>query len=244
MEEDGNAMSLNRKCIQVKLRTALALGCFVVCSAAPASRAWAAETAVFEGSTLTYRSVVDGDSGQVYIYIGGAFPAGTNLSTFKYLFDHTGPEGNTSGYITPLLFTRELHGADVLYTVVGIGRGFTVDLNSAPGTILFDVVEGIKVPTNGLFTFGYVNAFVDANGNQRLRSPGTVDMDESLDGGEGVGGAGTTNAWATTAQGPPFPTVGLGTTFGVYGSGADFGFFTTSRTYSAVAVGIVASSNY
>jgi hypothetical protein len=70
---------------------------------------------------------MDGDVGQVYIYIGGAFPAGTNLSTFKYLFDHTGPGGNTSGYITPLLFTREVHETSVLYTVAGIGRGFTVD---------------------------------------------------------------------------------------------------------------------
>jgi hypothetical protein len=236
-------MSLDRKHIEVMLRTALVLGCFVVCPTASVSAAWAADKAVVEGSTLTTRPVVDGDSGQVYIYIGGAFPAGTHLFAFQYLFDHTGPESNTSGYITPLLFAREVHETSVLYTVVGIGRGFAVAVNSVPGTIAFDVLKGVKVPTNGLFTFGYINAIVDAHGNQKLRSPGTVDMDESLDGGEGVGGAGTTNAWAVTAQGPPFPTVGLGTTFGVYGSGADFDFFSSSRTYSAIAVGVFACSN-
>jgi hypothetical protein len=236
-------MSRNWKHMEVRRRFTLAFGCFLVCSTASASRALAADRAVFEGSTLTTRPTVDGDSGQVYIYIGGTFPARTHLSIFKYLFDHTGPQNNTSGYITPLLFAREVHGTSVFYTVVGIGRGFAVNLNSVPGTILFDVVEGIKVPPNGEFTFGYINAIVNADGSPRTSSPGTVDMDESLQGGEGVGGAGTTNAWAVTAQGPPFPTVGLGTTFGVYGSGADFSFFSSSRTYSAVAVGRVADSN-
>jgi hypothetical protein len=229
-------MSANRNLLITAVVGCLAAG------TTPALRAQA-DVPVVEGSSLTHRSIVDGDSGQVYIYIGGAFPAGTSLSTFKYLFDHVGPEGNTSGYITPLLFAREFHETYVLFTVVGIGRGFTVDLNSAPGTILFDIAKGIKVPTNAEFTFGYINAFVNASGDQLVMSPGTVDMDETLDGGEGVGGAGTTNAWAVTAQGPPFPTVGLGTTFGSAGSGANFTFFSSSRTYSAVAVGSVASSN-
>lgn len=196
---------------------------------------------VVEGSTLTYRSIVDGDAGQVYIYIGGAFPARTVLSSFQFLFDHVGPQGNRAGFITPLLFTREIRGTQVVYAVAGIGRGFQVSLNAARGIILFDIVEGIKVPNNGLYTFGYINALVDANGIPLIHSPGTVDMDETLDSGPGVGGAGTSNAWAATAQGPPFPTVGLGTTFGSYGSGADFGFFTTTRTYSAIAAGSVLS---
>ena len=232
-------MSLNRKHVEVKLGTALALGCFAICSTASASLAQVAGTAVVEGSALIHRSVVDGDSGEVYIYTGGSFPAGTNLSTFKYLFDFTGPEGNSSGYITPLLFTREFRPpSSVVYTVVGIGRGFTVNLSSTPGTILFDVIYGIKVPTNGLFTFGYANGLVNSDGTQILTSPGTVDMDEYLQSGEGVGGAGTTNNWSVTAQ--PAPSVALGTTFG---PGGDYGFFSTSRTYSAVAVGIVPNSN-
>ena len=207
------------------------LGCILSFSAVST---WGA-TPVVEGSSLTHRSIVDGDSGQVYIYIGGAFPAGTKLSTFKFLFDHVGPEGNQVGFITPLLFTREIRGSQVIYAVAGIGRGFQVSGNMAPTTILFDIVKGISVPNTGLYTFGFINAIVDTNGKPLVHSPGTVDMNLSLDSGPGVGGPGTSNAWAATAQGPPFPTVGLGTTFG--SAGADFGFFTVTRTYSAVAVG-------
>jgi len=224
-----------------KRHTALLVGCCAGCFLGmPTSPAWAADTVkITEGSTVTHRSTVDGDSGQVYIYIGGAFPAGTHLVTFKYLYDFTGPEGNTSGYITPLLFERVFDGPYVLYTVAGIGLGFKVNLATGPQTIYFDVVEGIKVPTNGDFTFGYINAFVDAKGEALVRSPGTVDFDLSADPGEGVGGSGTTNDWAVTAQGPPFPVVTLGTTFSSYGAGADFNFFSTSRTYSARASGVV-----
>src|SRR5579871_3151631 len=93
-----------------------------------------AVTPVVEGSSLTTRTFVDGDSGQVFIYIGGAFPQGTTLSTFKFLFDRTGPQANTSGFITPLLFTREIRGTQVIYAVAGIGHGFQVSLNAAPAT--------------------------------------------------------------------------------------------------------------
>jgi hypothetical protein len=206
----------------------------------PRSRAWAADTVVTEGRTVTHRRNIDGDSGQVYIYIGGSFPEGTHLGTFEYLFDLVGPEGNTSGYITPLLFMRQTVGSFVIFTVAGIGQGFEADYRSpgAPATILFDLVEGIKAPPNGDYTFGYINAIVNASG-PLVSSPGTVDYDNTEDGGDGIGGAGTTNAWAVTAEGPPFPTVGLGTTFGIYDSGADFTFFSVSRSYSAQASGIV-----
>ena len=224
-----------------KNHIALLAGCYAGCFLSiPTSRAWAADTVkITEGSTAMHRSAVDGDSGQVYIYIGGALPAETHLVTFEFLYDFAGPEGNTSGYITPILFERVYDGPYVLYTVAGIGLGFKVNLDTAPQPIYFNVVEGIKVPTNGDFTFGYINAFVDAKGEALVRSPGTVDYDESADPGEGVGGSGTTNDWAVTAQGPPFPVVTLGTTFGSYGSGADFNFFSTSRTYSARASGVV-----
>lgn len=233
-------MSLGRKRIEVRPGTIFA-ACVIFWSGALFSSAWAAGIPVVEGSELTHRTAVDGDDGQVYIYTGGSFPAGTHLLAFKYLFDFTGPEGNTFGYITPLLFAREFRPpSSVIYTVVGIGRTFTVNLNSAVGTIPFDVVNGIKVPTNGTFTFGYVNALVNPNGAQIISSAGTIDMDQFLQGGDGLGGAGTTNNWAVTALGPPFPSVALGTTFG---AGADYGFFSSSRTYSATAVGILPSSN-
>ena len=99
---------------RVNLRAALALGCLVgFYLTAFGSRAVAGDngadpatttyTPVAEGSTPTHRSVTDTFSGQVNIYVGGSFPAGTNLLYFQFLFDQT-TAGNTSGYITPLLF--------------------------------------------------------------------------------------------------------------------------------------------
>ena len=60
-------------------------------------------TQVDEGSATTHRPNTDNDSGEVYIYVGGSFPTGTHPAAFRYLFDFT-EEGNTTGYITPLLF--------------------------------------------------------------------------------------------------------------------------------------------
>ena len=60
-------------------------------------------TPLAEGSTPTHRSQTDRATGDVLVYIGGAFPPGTHLSRFEYLFDLT-TEGNTTRYITPLLF--------------------------------------------------------------------------------------------------------------------------------------------
>jgi hypothetical protein len=197
----------------------------------------AADTIVIEGSTVTQRAIVDGDGGMVYIYTGGSFPAGTHLATFKFLFNFTGPQGNTSGYITPLLFIRQQSGNAIIYTLIGIGKWSAVELNADPQTILFDIVEGVKVPPNADCTFGFINAVVNSSGTQLANSPGTVDMDESTDAGEGVGGAGTTNSWAATAQ-APF-AIPLGTSFGVSGSGADYSFYDDTRTYSAQAAGIV-----
>lgn len=234
-------MSLaSRKRANGKLRTALAPICLVGCLLnLPASRALAAGTKTVEGSTLTHRADVDSAYGEVYIYTGGAFLPGTHLASFTYLYDFAGQAGNSSGYITPLLFARQFTGNYVLYTVVGIGKWSEVEINAPAQEIPFDVVEGIKVPTNGDFTFGYVNAIVDASGVQLANSAGTVDNDEYLDGGEGVGGAGTTNNWAVSAG--PAPSVNLGATFGDAGSGADYSFFSTTRTYSAEAAGIVAT---
>jgi len=194
----------------------------------------ASYTLVGEGSTPTPRSQTDRSSGLVMIYVGGSLPAGTNLAALQYLFDIT-TAGNTTGYITPLLFERKPGTTYSVYTVVGIGKGFEVALNSASQTIPFEVIEGLKVPANGHFTFGFVNAIVNLSGVPVTTSEGAVDFDEPADSGAGVGGTGTTNDWAVSNTYSPSPVVALGTTFSV--SGADYDFFLASRTYSARAIG-------
>jgi hypothetical protein len=196
-------------------------------------------TQVDEGSATTHRPNTDNDSGEVYIYVGGSFPTGTHPAAFRYLFDFT-EEGNTTGYITPLLFEYTSVGSFTVYTVVGIGKGFEVTLNSAPQTIPFEVIQGTKVTTAGNFTFGYINATVNSSGVPVLTSPGTVDFNLSAQGGEGIGGAGTTNVWEVTASIPPPSVVTLGTTFGDFGASVDYNI-QYSRTYSAIAIGLVAA---
>jgi len=159
------------------------------------------------------------------------------LAEFQYIFDFT-EAGNTTGYITPLLFERSSGEAYTIYTVVGIGKGFEVALNSAARAIPFEVIEGLKVPTNANFTFGFVNAIVNSSGAQLAASAGTVDMDNPADAGEGAGGTGTTNDWSVTNIGPN-PIVALGTTFGAPGSNADYAFWGSYRTYSARAIGAI-----
>src|SRR5580700_2344965 len=84
---------------------------------------------VAEGSSPTARSQTDRVAGQVMIYVGGSVPRGTNLLAFQYLFGLT-TAGNTTGYITPLLFEYSTVGTFPVYTVAGIGRGYEVELNS------------------------------------------------------------------------------------------------------------------
>jgi hypothetical protein len=198
-------------------------------------------TPVAEGSTPTHRSVTDDFSGQVNIYVGGSLPAGTNLIAFEYLFDHT-TEGNTTGYITPFLLEYKPVEAFTIFTVVGIGKGFDVTLNSAPQAIPFELIEGTKVPTGGNFTFGFTTALVDASGVPVVTSPGVVDYDTPPDGGQGVGGPLTTNDWEWTIgePGPP-PVITLGTTFGLSGSNAGYALGMPYRTYSAAAIGALAA---
>lgn len=127
------------------------------------------------------------------------------MVAFQYLFDLT-DAGNTTGYITPLLFEYKSVEAYTVYTVVGIGEGFEVALNTAAQTIPFDVIDGTKVPTNGSFTFGFINAIVNSSGVPVQTSPGAVNEISPADNGEGVGGTGTTNDWIATNT--PNPVVG------------------------------------
>ncbi len=194
---------------------------------------------VAEGSSPTARSQTDRSSGLVMIYLGGSVPEGTNLLAFQYLFGLT-TAGNTTGYITPLLFEYSTVGTFTVYTVAGIGKGYEVELNSAPEKIPFDVVVGTKVPTGGNFTFGFVNSIVGASGIPSVTSEGTVEFDTPADGGPGVGGGATNNVWGVTNSYSPSPVVSLGTTFGGPGAPADYTFFPETRTYSAQAIGAIA----
>jgi hypothetical protein len=228
---------------RISLRGAVALGCIAGASLTVLeSRAMAGDntttyTPVAEGCSPTHRSYVDTAYGQVYVYVGSHIPAGTKLVAFQYLFDLT-DAGNTTGYITPLLFEYKSVEAFTVYTVVGIGKGFEVTLNSAAQTLPFDIIEGTKAPTNGNFTFGFINAMVNSSGVPVETSPGAVDQISPSESGEGVGGTGTTNDWIATVT--PGLVVGLGTTFGA-GPNADFTFVLPYRTYSARAIGVVAA---
>ena len=68
------------------------------------------------------------------------------------------------------------------------------------------LVEGLKVPTGANFTFGFVNALVDSTGTPVLTSQGAVDFYNPSDGGQGVGGASTTNDWVVTNSYSPSPS--------------------------------------
>ena len=115
--------STNRKrmekahgCGKVNLHAVLVLVClFGLLFIAFGSHALAGDTTAVplttstEGSTPTQRAGTDLDFGEVYIYVGGSFPARVHPAAFQYIFDLTSA-GNTTGYITPLLFERTSSG--------------------------------------------------------------------------------------------------------------------------------------
>jgi hypothetical protein len=188
-----------------------------------------------QGSTPTPRQQTDGFSGCVYIYVGGFFPIGTDLSGFEFLFSFT-EIGNTTGYITPLLFEAEPAGEYTVYTLRGIGKGHEVEIGPKPKAFAFEVVDGTQITTGANFTFGFINALVDSSGVETKQSEGVVEFDIPADGGQGEGGSAATNLWAAGDETPSVVT--LGKTFGVSGSGADYTMFSEYRTYSARATGI------
>jgi hypothetical protein len=189
-----------------------------------------------QGSTPIHRSQTDMNTGLVVIYTGGFLPANTEPFAFRFIFDLT-TLGNTSGYLTPLLFSSFVSNSDTIYTVVGIGKGFEVKLSATPQTIPFYVVEGEGIASNGSYSFGFINAIVSTSGIPVATSPGVVDFDNPADTGNGVGGSETTNNWAATRFTPPI-VVTLGTTFGPPGSSADYSFYLPYRTYSAEIAGV------
>jgi hypothetical protein len=154
---------------------------------------------------------------------------------FEYMFDFT-EEGNTTGFITPIIFETSTVEDFTIYTVVGRGKSFEVQLGPGVQRFAFKVLEGTKTISNAQCTFGFINASVNSSGVPVETSPGTVDMNDPANGGEGTGGPGTTNDWTATSSTTPSPVVTLGTTFGAPGATANFTFsWPPYRTYSAQA---------
>ena len=224
-------------------RTGMRVAC-LVCVATLGGRALAGEIpgmpashrVILEGSAVTALPQTDGYYASVYIYAGGSFPVLTNPTALQFLFGFSG-SGDTSAYITPLLFEAETFGEYTVYIVRGIGQGFEVSLSPLPQTLPFNMINGVKLTSNGNFTFGFINALVDTNGTPIVTSQGAVEYTVPANGGHGEGGARTTNDWfASETQNTAVP---VGTTFGLYGSGAADILFSEARTYAARASGIV-----
>ena len=86
----------NRKGMQ--LRKAIVFGCSIGLlltafgGCALAGDTTTSYTPIGQGSSLTSRSEDDGWVGQVYIYVGGSLPTGTNLLEFRFLFEKRAKE--------------------------------------------------------------------------------------------------------------------------------------------------------
>lgn len=191
-----------------------------------------------EGSSISSRSYEDTAAGQVFIYDGGSFSSGVNVnapaSNFSFDFSHENLNSDDpTGVITPILFEQTSPGN---FAVVGIGTGHTVSVGSNY-SFDFGLTSGTSVTTNGDYTFGFINAMVNANGTLAVSSTGTVDWDDPADGGQGVGGAGTTNNWLF-APTDGIATIALGTVFSTTGNPAAIPYLVESgRTYSASLTG-------
>ncbi len=218
-------------------RKAVIIGCFAGLLGAFVPSALASEnddvsgagTITAQGSPTVHRSQIDAFYAEVYIYTGGSFPTGTDFFQLEFLFD----QGNASGYITPIVLEQTSPG---VFTVRGIGEGFEVQQSPAPQMIPFHIVEGRRSSKNANYTFGFINAMVNASGAPILTSPGVVDYIVPASGLHGVGGPATTNEWGATEISPT-PVVTLDATFGA--AGAEYPFTLPYRTYSAFALGIV-----
>ena len=192
-----------------------------------------------EGSTsVAGRTLTDTALGQVMIFNGDFFlNAGETVTTFSF-FNGNGSAGK---FVTPILFT-EGAGPNGVFTVVAIG---TTDTTVAGlNTFLFNSVNGSPVISGPNFTFGFIEAAVDTNGNQTTSSTGGVDLNNPLDGGTDVtGDGGSTNDWVfTPTPGSGGVNIHIGTTFNIpTGSNAGtfalnrstLGGFSQDRTYSA-----------
>jgi hypothetical protein len=191
------------------------------------------------GSTTDVRRNTDTASGGVYIFAGDCFSINQQIVSFA--FQNSNDPFPDSRLITPILLEQTASGPnwdDDIYVVRGVGTGRTI---GDPGLFMFDF--GLQygtdqIPADGCYTFGFINALVDADGNVTSTSAGVVDFNEGMpDDGHGVSGQGT-NDWRIVW--PVLPhAISVGTTFG---GGSQYPLNDRSshpwlddRTYSAFA---------
>jgi hypothetical protein len=165
------------------------------------------------------RSHLDSSAGVLAIYAGDHLPTGASISALNMYASNT-------GLITPLL----LEQTDARqWTLRGVGASRTITSTGAQ-SIPFDLQAGSNVAANGNYTFGFITASADGNGNILNTTTGVVPSDLSVDAGAGVSGGASSNDWAFT--GGPAP-LGIGSLWG------DGGTFilppSVDRTYSATA---------
>ncbi len=182
------------------------------------------------GSSTTARPTLDSSAGQVFIYNGGFIPDGDTVSTFNWF----GPSFSGSRELTPLLFTE----SGGVFTVVGIGASeVDVTYTGSPESFAFGLQAGTATAASAnTYTFGFVEGLADSTGDINSASTGAIGHDGTVDGGNGVGGSGTSNDWVFTPS-ESFSNVGLGTTFGGNGTiglnNPELGTTNVDRTYSA-----------
>ncbi len=184
------------------------------------------------GSSLVSRGQVDTSAGQVLIYAGGSFTSGSTVSTFG-IFDNI----SSGSVMTPLLFEQTTSG---VFAVRGVGTGRTITASASPQSFGFGLQQGTALASNGNFTFGYINALVNAAGTQTVNGAGTVELQTSQQSGDGISGPGSTNRWIFTNSTPSL-SVALGTTYFLPGNSGDF-LVTGDRTYSATATANTAAN--
>ena len=152
-----------------------------------------AAAAPIAGSNVINRSNLDTAPGEVYIYAGGHFDAGLTVGNFQFW-------AGGSGVMTALLFEET---ATDEFTVRGIAQHQIVTATNNVQNFQFNA-QSTATTANANYTFGFINARMDIfNGNIVQTSTGTVDMDTSVQAGDGAGGPGTTNDWYFT------PSIGL-----------------------------------
>ncbi len=213
---------------------------FTLLLALSLSQGWAG---TIQGSSTTARSFTDVATGQVFIYNGGFFVSGETVNTFNWF----GPTFSGSRDLTPLLFSE----SNGVFTVVGIGTSQTItDPTAGVMSVAFGLEPGGTNLTGSNFTFGFVNGLTDSTGTLSSTSAGTVEHNNTVDAGTGVGGLGTTNDWVFTPSESGI-NVALGTTFQIPGSNGTTGssnFLLNNpglggnngdRTYSANADGVI-----
>jgi hypothetical protein len=169
------------------------------------------------GSTLMPRPVTDLAAGVIFIYAGDYFLPNTQVDYYSF-WDSTDPGRNPGRYITPILLQQVAAGpnpTDDAFQVVALGAGQTV-MYPGPYTFGFNLQAGsdmIPDTANLGYTFGFINALLDANGNVTSTSTGVVDLDIGMvDPGTGYSGRGT-NEWRFVY--PNLPTaIPVGTVLG------------------------------